>query len=106
MCLYYRNKYFMKNLQKCTESARTHLVRAKRIVRKSFKIWTLYLVEIGLLLTIFENVKKLVKYIIKFDMKMVFFGIRNERYREFNMSAKLCFWNHKKIFSTLGDNCS
>ena len=43
----------MKNLQKCTESARTHLVRAKRIVRKSFKMWTLYLVKIGLRLTIF-----------------------------------------------------
>jgi hypothetical protein len=96
----------MKNLLKCTEYARTHLVRAKRIVRKSFKMWTLYLVEIGLLLTIFENVKKLVKYIIKFDMKIAFFEIRNERYREFNMAAKLCFWNHKKIFSTLGDNCS
>ena len=44
----------MKNLQKCTESARTHLVRAKRIVRKSFKMWQLYLgPEIGLRLTIF-----------------------------------------------------
>ena len=35
----------MKNLLKCTEYARTHLVRAKRIVRKSFKMWTLYLVR-------------------------------------------------------------
>ena len=98
----------MKNLQKCTESTRTHLVRAKGIVRKSFKN-----VDRFILLRnrpTFDNFrkckKKLVKYIIKFDMKMAFFEIRNERYREFNMAAKLCFWNHKKIFSTLGDNCS
>ena len=87
----------MKNLQKCTDSTRTHIVRAKGIVRKSFKTWKFYR---GRNRPTFDNFRKcqnkLVKYIIKFDIKMTIFEIRNERYREFNMSAKLCFWNHKK----------
>ena len=32
----------MKNLEKCTESPRTHIVRAKGIVRKSFKTRNFY----------------------------------------------------------------